>query len=86
MKFTTVFGPGTGGPSDYYRIPSMITTKNGVVVACADARFYTGSDNPNRIDKVVRRSLDSGETWSEYILAVEEYGKEKNSSSAANQG
>ena len=83
MKFTTVFGPGTGGPSDYYRIPSMITTKNGVVVACADARFYTGSDNPNRIDKVVRRSLDSGETWSEYILAVEEYGKEKNSSSAA---
>ncbi len=83
MNFTTVFGPGTGGPSDYYRIPSMITTKNGVVVACADARFFTGSDNPNRIDKVIRRSLDSGETWSDYIVAVEEYGTEKNSSSAA---
>ena len=83
IEFKTVFGPGTGGPSDYYRIPSMITTKNGVVVACADARFYTGADNPNRIDKVVRRSLDSGETWEDYQIVVEEYGKEKNLSSAA---
>lgn len=29
MDFKIVFGPATGGPSDYYRIPSMITTKNG---------------------------------------------------------
>ena len=83
MEFKTVFGPGTGGPSDYYRIPSMITTKNGVVVACADARFFTGADNPNRIDKVVRRSMDSGETWEDYQTVVEEYGEEKNLSSAA---
>ena len=83
MKFQTVFGPGTGGPSDYYRIPSIITTKNGVVVACADARFFTGADNPNRIDKVVRRSMDSGETWEDYQTVVEEYGEEKNLSSAA---
>ncbi len=83
MKFTTVFGPDTGGPSDFYRIPSMITTKNGVVVACADARFFTGADNPNRIDKVIRRSFDSGETWDDYIIAVKEYGTEKMRSSAA---
>lgn len=83
MEFKTIFGPGTGGPSDYYRIPSMITTKNGVVVACADARYYTGKDNPNRIDKVVRRSKDSGETWEDYIIAVEEHGTSKNLSSAA---
>lgn len=83
MKLTAVFGPGTGGPSEFYRIPSMITTKNNVVVACADARYYTGADNPNRIEKVIRRSTDSGETWSDYILAVGEYGKEKNKSSAA---
>ncbi len=83
MDFKTIFGPDTGGPSDYYRIPSMVTTKNGVVVACADARFYTGADNPNRIDKVVRRSFDSGETWSDYITAVKEYGTEKMRSSAA---
>ena len=83
MEFKTIFGPGTGGPSDYYRIPSMITTKSGVVVACADARFYTGADNPNRIDKVVRRSHDSGETWEDYMTVVEEFGTEKMLSSAA---
>ena len=83
MEFKTIFGPGTGGPSDYYRIPSMITTKNGVVVACADARFYTGADNPNRIDKVVRRSFDSGETWTDYVTVVEEQGTSKPLSSAA---
>lgn len=83
MNFKTVFGPGTGGPSDYYRIPSMVTTKNGIVVACADARFYTGADNPNRIDKVVRRSFDSGETWEDYIIAVQEHGTEKKHASAA---
>lgn len=83
MEFKTIFGPGTGGPSDYYRIPSMITTKNGVVVACADARFFTGADNPNRIDKVVRRSFDSGETWTDYVTVVEEQGTSKPLSSAA---
>lgn len=83
MKFKTVFGPGTGGPSEFYRIPSMITTKSGVTVACADARFCSGKDNPNRIDKVVRRSLDSGETWGEYITVVEEHGTEQKLSSAA---
>lgn len=83
MQYKTVFGPNTGGPSDFYRIPSMITTKNGVVVACADARYYTGADNPNRIDKVIRRSCDSGDTWGDYIIAVKEHGTKKNRSSAA---
>lgn len=82
-KFKTVFGTNTGGTSEFYRIPSMITTKAGVVVACADARYYTGADNPNRIDKVVRRSFDSGDTWGEYIIAVKEHGTEKMRSSAA---
>lgn len=79
----TLFGPGLGGPCEYYRIPSIVTTKNGVVVACADARYCSGSDNPNRIDKVVRRSLDSGETWSDFILAVKEEGTTQKGSSAA---
>lgn len=66
-----------------YRIPSIITTKNGVTVACGDARYFTVNDNPNRIDKVVRRSLDSGKTWEDVILAVKEVGESKNNSSAA---
>lgn len=83
MEFKTLFGPGLGGPSDYYRIPSIITTKNGTLVACADARYCSGSDNPNRIDKVVRRSTDGGKTWSDFILAVEEHGTSRMKSSAA---
>jgi hypothetical protein len=83
VEFQVVFGPDTGGPSDFYRIPSMVTTSNGTVVACADARYCSGMDNPNRIDKVVRRSEDSGKTWGEYIIAVKEQGTKQLHSSAA---
>lgn len=83
VEFQTVFGPDPRGPAPYYRIPSMITTKNGVVVACADARVCSGMDNPNRIDKVVRRSTDSGKTWGEYIVAVAEHGTKQMRASAA---
>lgn len=83
MDFQTLFGPGLGGPAENYRIPSIVTTKNGTVVACADARYYSGSDNPNRIDKVVRRSTDGGKTWGPFIMAVAEHGESKMKSSAA---
>lgn len=83
MEFQTLFGPGIGGPADYYRIPSIVTTKNGTLVACADARYYTGMDNPNRIDKVVRRSTDGGKTWGPFIVAVQEHGTSRMKSSAA---
>lgn len=83
LDFKAVFAPSTGGPSEYYRIPSVITTDNGVTVACADARYCSGMDNPNRIDKVVRRSTDSGETWGKYITAVKEHGTKQMHSSAA---
>lgn len=83
MEFQTLFGPGLGGPADYYRIPSIVTTKNGTLVACADARYYSGADNPNRIDKVVRRSTDGGKTWGPFILAVEEHGTSRMKASAA---
>lgn len=83
LEFKKIFSPDCEGPSEYYRIPSMITTKNGVVVACADARYCSGSDNPNRIDKVIKRSTDCGKTWSDCIIAVQEHGTQKKRSSAA---
>jgi len=83
MELKPIFSAAAGGPSEFYRIPAMITTKNGVVVACADARYCAGNDNPNRIDKVVRRSMDSGETWGEYITVMEEQGNELMKASAA---
>jgi len=83
MEFKNIFSRETGGPSEFYRIPAMITTKNGVTVVCADVRFDGPHDNPNRIDKYVRRSLDSGDTWSEYIPVMREMGTERMKSSAA---
>ncbi len=71
------------GNADNYRIPALIVTKHGTMVACADERFFTAGDNPNRIDKVVRRSLDNGVTWGEQIVMVEEVGVSKAKSSAA---
>lgn len=66
-----------------YRVPSIVTTKNGVVVACCDERWYGGGDNPNLIGKVVRRSFDSGKTWQDVIVVKEEVGKAKMTSSSS---
>ncbi|MGN0772133.1 MAG: exo-alpha-sialidase [Christensenellales bacterium] len=82
MEFCTIFDYDSCGQGNY-RIPALTVTKSGVVVACADERYYGGGDNPNRIDKVVRRSLDGGKTWSEKIVAVREYGDSRLNASAA---
>ncbi len=81
-EIKTVFSKESGR-ADNYRIPSIVKTKSGALVACADERFFTCRDNPNRIDKVVRRSLDNGETWEEQIIAVEEVGESMRDASAA---
>lgn len=67
----------------HYRIPSLIVTKRGTLVACADGRLCGGGDNPNRIDKIVRRSTDGGLTWQKTIVAVAEHGEQKDKASAA---
>ena len=71
------------GPAGNYRIPSIVCTKHGTLVACADARYFTARDNPNRIDKAVCRSLDGGKTWQDMFIAVKEEGESMNLSSAA---
>lgn len=71
------------GNADNYRIPSMVVTKHNTVIAVADERFYTARDNPNRIDKVVRRSTDSGVTWEGQTTAVQEVGESMLKASAA---
>ena len=81
-NFSVVFSKDTGN-AENYRIPSVVVTKDGTLVAAADERFFTGADNPNRIDKVVRISEDGGKTWSEQITAVQMVGKDKKHSAAA---
>lgn len=71
------------GNANNYRIPSIVKTNDGSLVASADERYFTASDNPNRIDKVVRISKDGGFTWEKQITAVATLGKDKLHSSAA---
>lgn len=57
-----LFYPNLAG-SKAYRIPSMITTSKGTIIAGIDARIADQTDNPNEIDASIRRSFDHGETW-----------------------
>ncbi len=82
MDRQTVFG-NRFGDANHYRIPSIVTTARGTLVACADARYFGGGDNPNRIDKIVRRSMDNGKSWGEAIYPVREQGASKMRASAA---
>lgn len=65
-QHTTLFRPGEYG-SKYYRIPALVTTTQGTLLAVADRRIESQGDLPNAIDLVLRRSTDNGATWSEPI-------------------
>ena len=60
---TDVFRQGEGGVHTY-RIPALIETRRGDLLAVADARHENANDLPNRISLVLRRSHDQGRTWS----------------------
>ena len=54
-----------GGPSGYhsYRIPSIVKTTNGTLIAFAECRRWSTSDWGD-INLVFKRSTDNGATWS----------------------
>lgn len=62
IETQAIFYPNLAN-SKAYRIPSMITTNKGTVIAGIDARIVDQSDNPNQIDITIRRSEDHGKTW-----------------------
>ena len=59
---TVVFARGEAG---YYciRIPSILTTARGTLIAFGEARMYTCGDTTQK-DIVYKRSSDNGQTWS----------------------
>jgi len=59
---TEVYVAGQDGVHTY-RIPSMILTPTGALLAFAEAR-RTGADDAGDIDLVVKRSHDGGRSWS----------------------
>ena len=56
-----VFRAGEGGYHTY-RIPAMITTPKGTLLAFCEGRRNSASDTGD-IDVVLRRSFDGGKTW-----------------------
>lgn len=57
-----LFDPGYAGSSNY-RIPSLIRTTAGTLIAGADQRKSAAQDAPNDINFAIRRSFDNGQTW-----------------------
>ena len=50
-----------------YRIPALVETKKGTLIAIVDARHDSNRDLPGRISLVMRRSLDGGRTWQDSV-------------------
>ena len=66
-----------GGQDGYfaYRIPALLTTNPGTLLAFCEGRKNTlGDDGDN--DLVLRRSTDNGQTWQKLQLVHEEGGDE----------
>jgi sialidase-1 len=62
----TLFASGTHAYSSY-RIPSLVTTQKGTLLAFCEGRKEGLSDAGN-IDIVMRRSTDHGKTWTEQTV------------------
>lgn len=62
LEQTDVFISGQDGIAQY-RIPVLVTSNQGTLLAFCDARVDLMADAPNNIDLVMKRSLDGGKTW-----------------------
>ncbi len=70
LAHTLVYQPGDYNSANY-RIPAVITAKDGSLVAMTDKRKYNEGDLPEDIDIVCNRSTDGGHSWSEpYTIAL----------------
>ena len=74
MPFRTVlYNPGDFGSANY-RIPAVITAKDGSIVAVTDRRKNNESDLPEDIDIICNRSTDGGRTWGETFTIAQGTG------------
>ena len=74
LQKTILFEARTGGYWNY-RVPGILCTRSGTVLATAEARRGSGGDWDGN-DIVLRRSLDGGATWESptVIVGCEQYG------------
>lgn len=81
LEHIKLFYPGLNGCANY-RIPSIITTDKGTLIAAIDARVDRAGDNPNNIDKYIIRSTDGGDTWGPIQNIVDYPGRSDEGSAA----
>ncbi|HEX5223248.1 MAG TPA: exo-alpha-sialidase [Verrucomicrobiae bacterium] len=70
--FVTVFEAGVDGYT-CFRIPALVTTTKGTVIAMTDGRIGGCGDIPTPLDLVIKRSFDNGKTWGP-LQVVTDYG------------
>jgi len=70
MKRIVLFESGKGG-YDTYRIPAIVKTTKGTLLAFCEGRKNSSSDTGN-IDLLLQRSLDNGFTWDETKVIVDD--------------
>ena len=59
-----------------YRIPGMVTSKKGTLLAVYDVRYNNSADLQEHVDVGLNRSFDGGQTWEplQIIMDMGEYG------------
>ncbi len=67
---TDVFVGGQDGVFEY-RIPVLLTSNEGTLLAFCDARVEKEGDPPNNIDLALKRSVDGGKTWGPLQVLVD---------------
>ena len=75
LKQTNLFTAGVDGYHTY-RIPALLVTTHGSVLAFCEGR-KTGAGDHGDVDLVMKRSTDGGRTWSALQLVHEEGGDAK---------
>lgn len=65
-EMTTLFKPGESA-YNCFRIPAVVVTNDGSILAFAEARKKSCSDTGN-IDLVMKKSTDNGKSWSDLIV------------------
>src|SRR5690606_28011121 len=57
--------------SKFYRIPGMVRTKAGTLIAVYDIRYRHSGDLPADVDVGAQRSTDGGQTWEKMRVAMD---------------
>jgi len=76
IRFGRIVRAAGQDQADTYRIPGIVTTNSGTLVAVYDIRYNNSKDLQEDIDIGMSRSTDSGRTWEpmKVIMDMGEYG------------